>query len=327
MNSTGRQATIDHILTHCGGLRPDECIVIICDAETRAVAEPIADRAKELGAKINHFEIPALTMHGAEPPSEVATAMQEASLVLGLTRLSMAHSQARLAACRAGARYLSMPDYSLELLGDRSLQADFRAHYNVVRRIADAFTAGSRVEVRTARGTDISLNIADRMGNCCPGYVAAPGELGSPPDIEANVSPVETDSEGTIVVDGSIPYPGLGLLDAPITLTISGGSIVDMQAPNEVMGKLRDVFEKFASSKVYVLAECGVGLNELAELTGHMLTDEGAAGTMHFGFGSNATVGGLNDVPFHLDAVFRAGTLSVDGLLLLREGKLTEHVQ
>ncbi len=55
-----------------------------------------------------------------------------------------------------------------------------------------------------------------------------------------------------------------------------------------------------------------------------MLTDEGAAGTMHFGFGSNATVGGENDVQFHLDFVFRDATLLVDGNTLIRDGKLAD---
>jgi leucyl aminopeptidase (aminopeptidase T) len=71
-----------------------------------------------------------------------------------------------------------------------------------------------------------------------------------------------------------------------------------------------------------VLAECGVGLNPDAELTGSMLTDEGTNGTMHFGFGSNATVGGQNDVSFHLDVVFREATLEIDGSPILEHGEV-----
>jgi leucyl aminopeptidase (aminopeptidase T) len=85
---------------------------------------------------------------------------------------------------------------------------------------------------------------------------------------------------------------------------------------------LERLFKTAGSDKALVLAECGVGLNEKAKLTGTMLTDEGAYGTMHFGFGSNATVGGVNDVAFHLDFVFRSPTLTVDGKTVLERGEL-----
>jgi leucyl aminopeptidase (aminopeptidase T) len=51
-----------------------------------------------------------------------------------------------------------------------------------------------------------------------------------------------------------------------------------------------------------------------------MLTDEGALGCVHFGLGSNYTVGGLNKVDFHLDFVFRDASLSVDGKQLINLG-------
>ena len=42
----------------------------------------------------------------------------------------------------------------------------------------------------------------------------------------------------------------------------------------------------------------------------------------HFGFGSNATVGGQNDVSFHLDVVFREETLEIDGSPILEHGEV-----
>ncbi len=48
--------------------------------------------------------------------------------------------------------------------------------------------------MRTRAGTDIRIAIDGRIGNACPGCVLGPGDLGSPPDIEANVSPLENGS-------------------------------------------------------------------------------------------------------------------------------------
>jgi leucyl aminopeptidase (aminopeptidase T) len=48
-----------------------------------------------------------------------------------------------------------------------------------------------------------------------------------------------------------------------------------------------------------------------------MLEDEGCAGTVHLGFGSNATIGGTTSVPFHLDCVLTAAVIEVDGRTVL----------
>ena len=68
------------------------------------------------------------------------------------------------------------------------------------------------------------------------------------------------------------------------------------------------------------MAEFGLGLNPLAQLTGNMLEDEGCAGTAHFGLGANATIGGLNVVPFHLDFIFFHPTVATDGVTIVEKG-------
>ncbi len=45
---------------------------------------------------------------------------------------------------------------------------------------------------------------------------------------------------------------------------------------------------------------------------------------MHFGFGANATVGGANDVPFHMDFVFRSASMSIDGHPVLENGNIVQ---
>jgi 2,5-dihydroxypyridine 5,6-dioxygenase len=313
---------VEHILRACGHLGERETVAIIFDSGTRALAPLFAEQAKH-AARVLTAEVPLAGMHGQEPPAHAAALMLEADLVVGLTTMSMAHTRARQEASQRGARYLSLPEYSMGLLADPSVTVDYVKVEPVVRRITDAFTNGSAVRVTTAMGTDISLDIRGRIGNCCPGFVREPGSLGSPPDIESNVSPVETASKGTVVVDGSIPCPDVGLLRTPVVLTVEGGRIVRFDSEDRgVVATLERLFAGVGSDKAYVLAECGVGLNEKAKLTGIMLTDEGAAGCMHFGFGSNATVGGLNSVPFHLDFVFRDATLEVDGKCLIESGSV-----
>jgi leucyl aminopeptidase (aminopeptidase T) len=318
--SRERQGAL-HIIEHCARLLPDETVAIICDPSTRDVAHLLAEAAQELGGIVEVVEISPLLMHGEEPDSMTARVMRGAAIVIGVTAKSMAHTAARRDACLSGARYLSLPDYSLGLLGHPAVAIDYVSAGKCARNVADLFTTGRTVTVTSVVGTNVCLAIGGRSGNCCPGYVTRAGELGSPPDVEANVAPLEHMSEGQIVVDGSIAHPEFGLLSAPIALTIEQGSIVRIEGDSKLVHRLNNLFDAVDPRKSRILAECGVGLNPQARLTGVMLTDEGALGTVHFGFGSNATVGGINDVPFHLDFVLREPLLAIDGRVILGNGK------
>ena len=53
-----------------------------------------------------------------------------------------------------------------------------------------------------------------------------PGDFHPVPDIESPVSPVT--AEGRIVCDASIPYLGIGIPDAPVTLEVRDGKVVSI---------------------------------------------------------------------------------------------------
>lgn len=317
------EEAVDHLLLRCGNLVPGERALLIFDSTTRDISRLFVARSAALGLSLETHEIPVAPIHGTEPPAGAAEKMIGADICLGLTLMSLAHTEARRTLCARGGRYLSLPEYTMDLLTDPSIGVDYRQRAPVVRRVADALSAAARIRVTTALGTDLVCNASGRVGNYCPGFVEKAGDLGSPPDIEANISPVEEDSRGMIVVDGSIPCAEIGLLETPVTLTVEGGKIVDFASRDRsLLATLRGLFERLGDERAYVLAECGIGLNTEARLTGSMLTDEGAYGNIHFGFGSNATVGGKNKVPFHLDFVCKNASLDIDDVPLIRGGVL-----
>ena len=320
MISDQQNNAINNILFNCGNLNAQDRVLILCDSSTRLLAEAFTIRAQSTNPATELMEIPALPNHGAEPPGYAAEAMCRSTLILSLCRYSLAHSNARAEAAHTGARFLSLPLYDWKLLDDECLRIDYSAQAGRVRQFADAFTRGHTVHVTTAAGTNIRLGITGRKGNYCPGLVKAAGDLGSPPDIEANVSPIEDSAEGIVVVDGSITMPGFGLLLTPVELEVHFGRVVAFRSVNTAyVNRLNALFGELNSPR-RVVAECGVGLNPAAKLTGTMLTDEGALGCVHFGLGANHTMGGLNRVDFHLDFVFREASLSVDDQQLLNSG-------
>lgn len=261
---------IHHILTHCGGLKEGEEVFIVHDASTRDIADAFSVEAKNLDAEVVAAEVLGLNRHGVEPMFAIANVMRHADLTICLTRFSLAHTKARLGA----KRFLSLPQYSWDVLNHPAVMVDYEAQAANVRRFADAFTNGNELRV-VAVGTDVTMGITGRIGNYCPGFVRRIGDLGSPPDIEANVAPIEDSATGIWFDDLSM------------------------------------------------VAECGVGLNPLAkDITGNMLLDEAIFGSVHFGLGSNHTIGGKRDCGWHKDIVMPKASLWVDNVQMLKDGEI-----
>ena len=309
--------TLVHI---CANVKANEKVLIISDTITYELGKEIELVAKTISSYVKHLIIEPFKIHGQEPPSNIANEMLGKDIIFGITKMSLAHSLARQKASLNGARYLSLPDYSIEMLSSEALQVDYNQIASIVEKVSEVLTKGNKVVVKTELGTDIISIITNRKGNAAPGRCLVPGTLSSPPDIEANIAPIEDQSEGVIVVDGSIPCNGLGILEEPIQLEIRKGSITKVSGKKSIV--IVDILDELKDLKTHVLAEIGFGLNPKAKLQGFMLEDEGCIGTVHFGFGSNTALGGLNQIPFHLDMVIRFPTVYVDDKMILEKGRL-----
>tara|TARA_A100001015_G_scaffold301762_1_gene389056 strand:+ start:403 stop:1365 length:963 start_codon:yes stop_codon:yes gene_type:complete len=260
--------------------------------------------------------------HGFEPSIEIAKLMKESNLVLCLTKYSMAHSKARNNFSKIGGRFLSMPGYSKKILSDKAILANFKEHDKITKKISKILTLGKKCKIFSEDGTNLECNLSGRLANSCPGHVMEKGSLGSPPDVEANISPIENQSNGFLTINGSIANEEIGLLNKPVYLIIKNGKIAQIKSDSKKINNLlKKTFYKFGP-KSKVLAEIGIGLNKKAKLTGHMLTDEGSYGCIHFGFGSNFSVGGKNKVDFHLDFITKKHSLYIDEKLIIKKGKI-----
>lgn len=311
-----------HLLREAGSALVSEKVLLLVDETSHSMVTDFQQAALDLGVNLEVTSVPVGENHGEEPPAEVANHMRSFPLVIALTAFSFAHSRARLEASRAGARFLSLPQYSRQMLGHEMTRVDYRAIAPTVKRVAEVFSEGKEISITSNAGTDIRIDVEGRRGNYCPAFVERAGDLGSPPDIEANVSPLENGANGIVVVDGSITHPTIGLLFAPVVITFQSGLATEFKTSDSLLQKKIDYLFKNESAKRRILAEVGVGLNPLAKLTGVMLSDEGALGTAHLGLGSNFFVGGENLIDFHLDFVVRNPTVVVDQTSILERGVL-----
>ena len=228
--------------------------------------------------------------------------------------MSLAHTKARHQARKNGARFLSLPDFDLSILKNKAMQTDFRKNEQKCLKITKILSKSKKIKFISKTGTDLILDLNNRQANCCPGFVSKKYALGSPPDVEVNIAPQENKSQGTIVADVSIPHPKIGLLKKPVLLQICDGQISNIFCSQEkTKCALLQIFKNQNNKKSMVLAEFGIGLNKKAVPNGRMLIDEGAINTIHFGFGSNSTIGGKNKIPFHLDFVCKIPAIFIDG--------------
>ncbi len=314
-----------HLLENAGSAKRGENILILFDQTTIELLPFFKAASLDLQVNLNLLELELMENHGSHIDESIYFKMRENDLVLALLQKSIAHTKIRMNFNQDGGRFLSLPDYSIDMFSHPSITFDYKSQLNIANKITEMLSVGNNLEVKSDLGTSLFMNIKSRKANCCPGFVDSEHLLGSPPDVESNISPVEEESEGLIVVDGSITIDSIGLLKTPVELEIKKGSIKNFKSKDSYLQETcENIFMKIRNSKAYVLAECGIGLNPKSNLTGKMLTDEGTLGSIHFGFGSNITVGGKNDVPFHLDFVITKPDLFIDGFRIIKKGKLQD---
>jgi leucyl aminopeptidase (aminopeptidase T) len=308
------------ILEVCASVEPGEEVLIIADYNMEKIGKAIASAAYQIGAEPVLTYLVPRERDGQEPPKAVAAAMKEAGVFLAPVSKSITHTHAVKEAAGAGARGLMLTQYREDMLIHGGIEADFEAIAPTCKALAGAFEEGKHLRLTTKKGTDMDCSIEGRRGNALTCLVG-PGQFSPVPNVEANVSPVEATAQGRLVIDASIPYIDIGVLNEPMEVLVKDGMIQSIQG-----GKQADALEanlaSFEDPMVYNVAEVGMGLNPFSRLTGCMLDDEGVLKTLHIGIGTNITLGGNVKASCHYDLLLWNPTLSIDGVVVVDEGEL-----
>ena len=306
----------------CLNIKHDEEVLVVADTNKIEIAGLLALASSERGANVSMTLIDPLPAPGMEPPKPVAAAMLAADAIMMVTTHTLTPSKAREEAQRAGARILSLGGYNYEILLSDALRVDFMSLKPVVEEVANRLTEAESARMVSASGTDIRFRLGNREAHALTNICHEPGTLGSPPDVEAYVAPIEGASEGVVIVDGAICLPEFGLIHEPIKLVIKGGRVVSIEGGKEAE-RFKNKLQSFDDPNMYLIAELGIGLNPKAKLCGNPLIDEGALGTAHIALGLNFTYGGnIKDAKSHIDCVLKNPTIELDGEFLLRDGEL-----
>jgi hypothetical protein len=302
-------------LIRAGRVEPGERVLVVVDEPLQAEGEELAAAVRNAGG-IARLEL----WTGAERPLEhappaVLEGGREATLCFFLAQEPLGpEGTARFELAEAVRHpvgreiYLGLVDGEL-LRGELSEPAPDLEE--PARSVLAQLESSETIRIRGAAGTDLTLRVGGRpwLTDALP---LGPDGFANYPGGEVFVAPHRDGAEGLLVADLTVPYTVPGLVDEPVRLTFSGGRVTAIEG-GHAADLLRELVEG-AGEGADVVAELGVGLNPTVRPRGHAMLDEKAAGTAHVAIGRNTGVyGGDNEASIHVDLIFSAPDVEVDG--------------
>jgi aminopeptidase len=310
--SACRIAVID-----CMGLQPGERVAVISDEPCRKIGLSLFEAIRDLGNEVILAEIVSRKVNGEEPPPAVAGLMKQMDVVLCPTSKSLTHTNARRAAKELGVRVATLPGITEDTFV-RCMNADYNRIAELTGKLVDLMNGASTIRVTSPSGTDITMPKSGRKAIASHGLFRARGEGGNLPTGEAYLAPLEGQSNGVVVADGS--FAGIGRLSEPITIEVKDGFAAGISGGDQArqLEEMLDACGPLSRN----LAEFGIGTNERAIVTGSILEDEKILGTIHIAFGDNVSMGGTVNVRSHLDGIVCSPSVWFDDRLIMQSGRL-----
>ena len=110
------------ILETCMGFenKEDDLLLIIDDSTKEIGYQMERIFESQRNGKITVLHEKLKDIHGEEPSKICSESMKKHKYIIGMTKTSLAHTNARKTASLNGSRYLSLPDYSWGLLEIKS---------------------------------------------------------------------------------------------------------------------------------------------------------------------------------------------------------------
>ncbi len=299
------------------GLSSEESLLIICDEHRREVGLALFEQGKLLAKEAFYVEIKPLTINGQEPPEAIAQLMMKVDVVVCPTTKSLTHTNARRAASAAGVRVGTMPGITTDIM-TRCFSADYQRIIDTSELVAQKLRPASKVTVETKSGTYLVMPMKNRQVISSTGVLRNIGDGGNLPSGEVYLAPWEDQSNGVLVVDGSVS--GIGIVKDPIYIEIVNGYAerITGKEDADTLNKMLDAVGRDARA----VAEFGFGTNYKAKICGQILEDEKVLGTIHVAFGNNLSMGGKINVPIHIDAIVKKPTVSFDDEVIMDKGRL-----
>ncbi|MFC2143379.1 hypothetical protein ACFLQN_03200 [Candidatus Aenigmatarchaeota archaeon] len=299
--------------------------------ETYTMARFLQRYAQQIGLKnVEFVEYDAPLRNAVDPPAEVIERMlhytDEGTAMILMPWDSLTHTQVRKQANKLGARIMSSPHFSAEMMENGGpMCADYSEVRQISEELAAALNEANGSTVTAPNGTELHLFYeVEAPAEPDTGDVTKPGSVSNLPAGETYRA---LRREGHGILRGV-------LLGEEVGISFENGLAKEVLTDGKVSRRVRStLFPEGDESEAIVnrrqFAEDGTGTNRMLaqdpmRWTYSPLTAEKIYGTKHLAPGDNHTFGGTNEADYHEDVVIFNPTWTLDnGRVLMNDGELT----
>ncbi len=323
------RASAELVVDVCFEVKEDEVVTIITDNRRKEEAEMVATVVSERGGwpivVNNDTQVRRAlkdTLFPMAPPRNLHTAILNSDDIIIMTNLEWANRFAHVPAVKEAVAHHSRIGSVEEGFGRWAVSVeDIRRTIENAQAAIRLLEGKTRVRVTSPGGTDVEVSIEGR-----PALEVVPvklrGAMMGPVPLWGEVAygAVETQTEGTVVIDGNMLGIGVpGHVEHPITWRVEGGRYKAIEGGEEA-ARLLDYIKDVPGTEV--VAEWAFGTSDFAPLGSP--SEKGRKGTSHFALGDNQNCypGGRNHSVLHLDGVVLNATIQIidTGEYIVKEG-------
>lgn len=318
----------ENVVNICMGVQPGEKVLLITDAALSKEQELLAKTIMAVKpAELRRWTLPEDQRPLQVAPDDILDCARKFDVGIHFlghtTNAELPYRFSLIQATNEGGRMRFASGLNIDqAILKHELMADYNEIAKITHKLYEKLQGKSNVHITSPLGTDLTLSIAGRTVATDPGIMREPG-FHNLPSGECYVSPIETSANGLLIVDKSFPEI---VIKEPIRITFENGRAVKIEGGKEakqLTAVITEAEKKPTGEGSRNIAELGIGTNPYARITGNVMTDEKVMGTIHIAIGHNAVApyGGQNHAPIHLDGTMGQPTLTVDGEMLIDNGK------
>ena len=327
------------VLGRCA-VQPGDTVAILCETQSRSILPELARlaaarlKAKAFVLQLNSVPVsgaPVIRSTGASTALQqigpVVQALASSTLVVDCTVEGLMHAPELPAILKGGARviYISNehPEALARLLPDEATEERVKAHVKRLRTTR-------RMQVRSAAGSDLSIDLEGAVVGGNWGYTTRPGTMTHWPGGLALAFPKAGSVHGTLVLaPGDVNLTFKRYLERPVVLTIDNDYVTRIEGDGVDAELMRSYIAAWGDREAYAVSHVGYGLNEAARWDSMALYDKrdfngtelrAFAGNFLYSTGANEVAG--RHTLGHFDLPLRRCTVRLDGETVVDEGRL-----
>lgn len=323
-------------------LRRGDRVAILSETLSRPINVKLAELALlDLEAQVFHVVLPtprlsdpvAVRSTGTSPAIQgnesVIAALRSSTLVVDCTVEGLLHARELKSILADGARLMMIsnehPEILERLMPDAALQKKVALG---VEMLAEA----SSMRVKSAAGTDLTIDVNDAPARGSAGFVTEPGKVSYWPGGLCLCFPRQHSVNGVVVLDvGDVNLTFKRYLESRVVLTIEDDFVVDIAGNGLDAELMKSYFAAWKDRNAYGVSHVGWGMNPAARWDSLVMYDKhDTNGTELRAFAGNFLIStGANEYADrftngHFDLPLRHCSIELDDRVIVSQGSLLE---